>query len=81
MSAAETCPGFWIGGRTLSKDAGAVSKAGPVGNLEPSLAIKGGWQAQLTRITQSSARANGAVAGSSPGHSGFKVGRLMYSCW
>ena len=35
-----------------------------------------GWQAQLTRITQTSARANGAGPGSSPGKSRFKAYRL-----
>ena len=36
-----------------------------------------GWQAQLMRITQTSARANGAVPGLSPGKSGFKAYRLI----
>ena len=35
-----------------------------------------GWQAQLTCITQTLARANGAVPGSIPGKSGFKAYRL-----
>ena len=40
-----------------------------------------GWQAQLMRITQTSARANGAVEGLSPGHGRFKACRLISLCW
>ncbi len=77
LSAAETWLGFRIGGRTKPKDAGLICEVGPVGNC-----CRGsGWQAQSRRVAQTSARANGAVAGSSPGHSGFKACRLMYSCW
>ena len=65
MSTAETWLGFRIDGRTKPKD------AGPVGSWAMSGAS--GWQAQ----SQTSARANGVVAGSSPGHSGFKACMLV----
>ncbi len=80
LSAAETWLGFRIGGRTKLKDAGPENcEVGPVGSW--ALSGASGWQAQSMRVAQTSARANGAVAGSSPGHSGFKACRLMYSCW
>ena len=66
LSATEPCRGLGFGAALSPRMLGCC-KAGPVG----SWALSSGWQAQLTLITQTSARANVAVPGSIPGKSGI----------
>ena len=77
LSAADPCLRLWISGRSMPKDAGLL-----LGRACRELGLgASGWQAQLMRITQTSARANGAVEGLSPGHGRFKACRLISLCW
>ena len=70
LSAAEPC----LRGRIWGCRMLGCCQARPVGSW--ALSGASGGQAQLTRITQTSARANGADPGSSPGKRGIKAYRL-----